>query len=81
MLQVSSKKYRSYIVPTPLITTLTKGGNNAGHTIVVNGVKFDFHLLPSGLINPNCTSIVGNGRSLVNSARKYSSALFLLPHV
>ncbi|EGF84495.1 hypothetical protein BATDEDRAFT_32828 [Batrachochytrium dendrobatidis JAM81] len=38
-----------------------QGGNNAGHTIVVNGVKFDFHLLPSGLINPACQNIVGNG--------------------
>jgi adenylosuccinate synthase len=38
-----------------------QGGNNAGHTIVANGQKFDFHLLPSGLVNPNCISIVGNG--------------------
>ncbi|KAJ3268393.1 hypothetical protein HK104_005384 [Borealophlyctis nickersoniae] len=37
------------------------GGNNAGHTIVVNGVKFDFHILPSGLINPNCVNVIGNG--------------------
>ncbi len=38
-----------------------QGGNNAGHTIVVNGVTFDFHLLPSGLINPDCVSVIGNG--------------------
>lgn len=25
------------------------GGNNAGHTIVVNGITYDFHILPSGL--------------------------------
>ncbi|KAI9469830.1 MAG: Adenylosuccinate synthetase [Benjaminiella poitrasii] len=37
------------------------GGNNAGHTIVVNGVKYDFHMLPSGLINPNCIALIGNG--------------------
>jgi adenylosuccinate synthase len=37
------------------------GGNNAGHTIVVNQVKFDFHLLPSGLIHPSCVSLIGNG--------------------
>jgi len=37
------------------------GGSNAGHTIVVNGVKFAFHLLPSGILNPNNTCIVGNG--------------------
>ncbi|KAI8843138.1 Adenylosuccinate synthetase [Chytridium lagenaria] len=38
-----------------------QGGNNAGHTIVVNNIKFDFHLLPSGLVNKNCISVVGNG--------------------
>ncbi|KAJ7656687.1 AMPSase 1 [Mycena rosella] len=41
------------------------GGNNAGHTIVVpiNGVRttFAFHLLPSGLVNPTCTGLIGNG--------------------
>ncbi|KAJ3363745.1 hypothetical protein HDU91_002879 [Kappamyces sp. JEL0680] len=39
----------------------SQGGNNAGHTILVKGVKFDFHLLPSGLINPDCVSVIGNG--------------------
>uniref|UniRef100_A0A1Q3F2Z8 Adenylosuccinate synthetase n=1 Tax=Culex tarsalis TaxID=7177 RepID=A0A1Q3F2Z8_CULTA len=38
-----------------------QGGNNAGHTVVVNGVDFDFHLLPSGIINERCKSIIGNG--------------------
>lgn len=38
-----------------------QGGNNAGHTIVVNGMKYDFHMLPSGLINPNCKNLVGSG--------------------
>ncbi|KAK5774009.1 hypothetical protein RI543_004767 [Arxiozyma heterogenica] len=37
------------------------GGNNAGHTIVVNNVKYDFHMLPSGLVNPNCQNLLGNG--------------------
>ncbi|KAJ1023060.1 hypothetical protein NDA13_005107 [Ustilago tritici] len=41
------------------------GGNNAGHTIVadLNGVKtkFDFHLLPSGLVNPRCAGFIGSG--------------------
>ncbi|CDR40633.1 CYFA0S05e02696g1_1 [Cyberlindnera fabianii] len=37
------------------------GGNNAGHTIVVNGVKYDFHMLPSGLVNPKCQNLIGNG--------------------
>lgn len=38
-----------------------QGGNNAGHTVVVNGVEFDFHLLPSGIINEKCVSLIGNG--------------------
>uniref|UniRef100_A0A182PS43 Adenylosuccinate synthetase n=1 Tax=Anopheles epiroticus TaxID=199890 RepID=A0A182PS43_9DIPT len=38
-----------------------QGGNNAGHTVVVNGKDFDFHLLPSGIIHEKCTSIIGNG--------------------
>lgn len=38
-----------------------QGGNNAGHTIVVKGKKFDFHMLPSGLINEKCLNLVGSG--------------------
>ncbi|KAF5275192.1 hypothetical protein FQR65_LT04224 [Abscondita terminalis] len=38
-----------------------QGGNNAGHTVVANGIEYDFHLLPSGIINPKCTSVIGNG--------------------
>ena len=38
------------------------GGNNAGHTIIVNGVTYDFHILPSGLINPSCkVNLIGTG--------------------
>ncbi|TGZ85636.1 Adenylosuccinate synthetase [Ascodesmis nigricans] len=37
------------------------GGNNAGHTIVVNGVSYDFHILPSGLVNPKCLNLIGTG--------------------
>ncbi|QRV74809.1 adenylosuccinate synthase [Ceratobasidium sp. AG-Ba] len=51
------------------------GGNNAGHTIVVQHpndetvnekvrgkkIKYDFHLLPSGLVSPKCVSIIGPG--------------------
>mmetsp|Transcript_23659 Transcript_23659/g.36538 ORF Transcript_23659/g.36538 Transcript_23659/m.36538 type:complete len:523 (-) Transcript_23659:120-1688(-) len=37
------------------------GGSNAGHTIVANGVKYKFHLLPSGILNPNAQCVIGNG--------------------
>jgi len=37
------------------------GGSNAGHTIVVEGKKYKFHLLPSGILNEKATCIIGNG--------------------
>ena len=30
-------------------------------SIVANGVSYDFHLLPSGLVNPNCLNFIGTG--------------------
>uniref|UniRef100_A0A8C4ZUU3 Adenylosuccinate synthetase n=1 Tax=Gadus morhua TaxID=8049 RepID=A0A8C4ZUU3_GADMO len=38
-----------------------QGGNNAGHTVVVEGKEYDFHLLPSGIINSKSISLIGNG--------------------
>ncbi len=37
------------------------GGNNAGHSIEVEGKKFAFHLLPSGILNKNIKAILSNG--------------------
>lgn len=37
------------------------GGNNAGHTLVVNGERYALHLLPSGILNPRCVPVIGNG--------------------
>ncbi len=37
------------------------GGNNAGHTLVVDGQKTVLHLIPSGILNPNCLCVIGNG--------------------
>jgi adenylosuccinate synthase len=37
------------------------GGNNAGHTIVVGGEKYALHLLPSGVLSPGVTPVIGNG--------------------
>jgi adenylosuccinate synthase len=38
-----------------------QGGNNAGHTIVVDGEKFATHLLPSGVLTPGCIPVIANG--------------------
>lgn len=37
------------------------GGNNAGHTVVIDGEKFAFHLLPAGVLTPGVTPVIGNG--------------------
>lgn len=38
-----------------------QGGNNAGHTLVVNGNKFIFHLIPSGILYEDKLCLIGNG--------------------
>ena len=38
-----------------------QGGNNAGHTIVRDGEEFKFHLIPSGILHPDKTCVIGNG--------------------
>jgi len=38
-----------------------QGGNNAGHTIVRDGEEFKFHLIPSGILHPGKTCVIGNG--------------------
>jgi adenylosuccinate synthase len=54
------------------VTARCQGGNNAGHTVVANGKKYDFHLLPSGIINDKCFNIIGSceriNRHIMNQA-------------
>src|SRR3989442_10285147 len=38
-----------------------QGGHNAGHTVYVGGQKFVLHLIPSGILHPGVTCIIGNG--------------------
>ena len=38
-----------------------QGGNNAGHTVVIGDKKFALHLLPSGILTPDVTPVIGNG--------------------
>src|SRR5438128_9391928 len=39
----------------------SQGGNNAGHTVVNAGQEFRFHLIPSGILYPTTTCVIGNG--------------------
>ncbi|MSO83722.1 MAG: adenylosuccinate synthase [Acidobacteria bacterium] len=48
---------------TPHFSTVARyqGGHNAGHTVYVNGKKFVLHLIPSGILHPGVTCVIGNG--------------------
>ena len=37
------------------------GGNNAGHTVIVNGETYKLHLIPSGIVYGEPISVIGNG--------------------
>ena len=38
-----------------------QGGNNAGHTVIVDHTEFIFHLIPSGMLHPGTIGLIGNG--------------------
>ena len=38
-----------------------QGGHNAGHTVRIGDKKFVLHLIPSGILHPECTCVIGNG--------------------
>jgi adenylosuccinate synthase len=48
---------------TPRFSAVARyqGGHNAGHTVYVEGKKFVLHLIPSGILHPGVTCIIGNG--------------------
>lgn len=43
------------------IVARCNSGGNAGHKVVVGTKSYAFHLIPSGILNPNCIGIIGNG--------------------
>ena len=53
-------KLVDFLAKTADIVVRFQGGNNAGHTVVINNKKFKFHLLPSGILQ-NKTIVIGNG--------------------
>ena len=64
------------------------GGNNAGHTVVVGGEKYELKLLPAGVLSENATPIIGNGcvvnlealfeEPMIGDAEQYATAGMLL---
>jgi adenylosuccinate synthase len=54
-------KVIDYLSKDTNIIVRYQGGANAGHTVVVDGQKYVFHLIPSGVIYPNTVCVIGNG--------------------
>jgi adenylosuccinate synthase len=49
------------LTPAFAVVARYQGGHNAGHTVFVKGRKFVLHLIPSGILHPDVTCVIGNG--------------------
>ncbi len=49
------------LTPRFAIVARYQGGHNAGHTVYVGGAKFILRLIPSGILHPGITCVIGNG--------------------
>lgn len=54
-------KITDYLAEKADVVVRYQGGNNAGHTVVVNGIEFKLRLIPSGIISGHADCIIGNG--------------------
>lgn len=54
-------KVIDYLATSADVAIRATGGDNAGHTIKVDGVKYAMHLIPSGLLSGHTTGVIGNG--------------------
>ena len=54
-------KIIDYLAERADVVARFQGGANAGHTVIVGGETYKFHLLPSGVLRPGTLNVVGNG--------------------
>jgi len=54
-------KIIDFLTETADIVVRSQGGNNAGHTVIVGGVKYVLHLIPSGILRGGKKCVIGNG--------------------
>lgn len=57
-------KVVDYLTESADVIIRAQGGNNAGHTVISNGTKYVLHLVPSGILWPEKTCVIGNGVAL-----------------
>jgi len=54
-------KVIDYLAAKADMVIRSQGGNNAGHTVITEDGEFKFQLIPSGILYPQCTCVIGNG--------------------
>ena len=54
-------KVTDYLAERASMVVRYQGGNNAGHTVVVGDEEFKLRLIPSGILYPDTTCVIGNG--------------------
>src|SRR5713101_5475121 len=54
-------RFTDYLAQESDLVVRYQGGHNAGHTIVVDGAVFALQLVPSGVLYPHVTALIGNG--------------------
>ena len=54
-------KIIDYLTEKADIVVRSQGGNNAGHTVITDAKKYVLHLIPSGILRPGKTCVIGNG--------------------
>ena len=54
-------KVIDYLAAKADMVIRSQGGNNAGHTVITEHGEFKFQLIPSGILYPHCTCVIGNG--------------------
>jgi adenylosuccinate synthase len=57
-------KVVDFLTSSADVVVRAQGGNNAGHTVICEGKKYILHLLPSGILWPGKTCVIGNGVAL-----------------
>lgn len=54
-------KITDFLAENADVVVRYQGGNNAGHSIVINNERHDVRSLPSGIFNPHCLNVIANG--------------------